>query len=109
MHVDKNLENPSSKAIGYSVPAPEENQQKQRWRRPLDIGVVETEQLDDNTLLIRLLAEKGLAVKMSAHHMVQGRRRREGDHFTAKDYSSLEGPTMKRLYEQGGMTRVCWS
>uniref|UniRef100_A0A0D9XKJ3 Long-chain-alcohol oxidase n=1 Tax=Leersia perrieri TaxID=77586 RepID=A0A0D9XKJ3_9ORYZ len=99
--------------------------------RPLDNGVVETKHLDDNTLL-RSLAEKGLAVKTCSsnarYHTVQcdavvvgsgcgggvaaailasaGYKVvvvEKGDYFTAKDYTSLEGPTMERTYEQGGV------
>ncbi|KAL5224396.1 hypothetical protein ABZP36_011035 [Zizania latifolia] len=99
-------------------------------RRLLDNGVVETKELDDTTLL-RSLAEKGLAVKMnqsSAHHTVRcdvvivgsgcgggvaaavlasaGHKVivvEKGDYFVAKDYSSVEGPTLEHLYEQGGV------
>ncbi|KAL5224744.1 hypothetical protein ABZP36_011383 [Zizania latifolia] len=99
-------------------------------RRPLDNGVVETKELD-NTTLLRSLAEKGLAVKMnqsSAHHTVRcdvvivgsgcgggvaaavlasaGHKVivvEKGDYFVAKDYSSVEGPTLEHLYEQGGV------
>ncbi|KAG8091945.1 hypothetical protein GUJ93_ZPchr0012g19904 [Zizania palustris] len=99
-------------------------------RRPLDNGVVETKELDDTTLL-RSLAEKGLEVNMSqssAHHTVQcdvvivgsgcgggvaaavlasaGHKVivvEKGDYFVAKDYSSVEGPTLEHLYEQGGV------
>nr|AAP54248.2 GMC oxidoreductase family protein, expressed [Oryza sativa Japonica Group] len=145
--VDENLENPSWKAIGYSVPAAEEEPQKEEPTeatptpapatappcRPLDNGVVETKQLDDNALLMSL-AEKGLALKTgasspSAHHhtvlcdaVVVGSGCgggvaaavlasagykvvvvEKGDYFAARDYSSLEGPTMERLYENGGV------
>ncbi|XP_040383908.1 long-chain-alcohol oxidase FAO1-like [Oryza brachyantha] len=137
--MDENSENPCWNAIGYSVPAAEEEPPKEPAEeapapapaaRPLDNGVVETKQLDDNTLL-RSLAEKGLAVKTSAsnaHHTVlcdvvvvgsgcgggvaaavlasAGYKVvvvEKGEYFTAKDYSSLEGPSMERLYEQGGV------
>uniref|UniRef100_A0A0E0M8N3 long-chain-alcohol oxidase n=1 Tax=Oryza punctata TaxID=4537 RepID=A0A0E0M8N3_ORYPU len=141
--VDENSENPSWKAIGYSVPAAEEEPRKEPTEatpapatappcRPLDNGVVETKQLDDNALLMSL-AEKGLALKTgassSAHHhtvlcdvVVVGSGCgggvaaavlasagykvvvvEKGDYFATKDYSSLEGPTMERIYENGGV------
>ncbi|PNT67534.1 long-chain-alcohol oxidase FAO1 isoform X2 [Brachypodium distachyon] len=100
-------------------------------RRPLDKGVVETRELDDAALL-RSLAAKGLTVKPAAsngpHHTVQcdavivgsgcgggvaaavlaaaGHKvvvLEKGDYFAAQDYSSVEGPSMERLYEQGGI------
>ncbi|XP_040384450.1 long-chain-alcohol oxidase FAO2-like isoform X2 [Oryza brachyantha] len=130
--LDEKSNNPTWKAIGYSVqrrerapatPSPSPS------RRPLDDGVVETRRLDDNTLL-RSLVEKGLAVKTSAaaHHTVQcdavivgsgcgggvaaavlaskGFKVvvvEKGDYFAAEDYTSLEGPSMERLYEKGGV------
>jgi len=70
--VDENLENPSWKAIGYSVPAAEEEPRKEEPTEatptPAPAVVVE-----------------------------------KGDYFAARDYSSLEGPTMERLYENGGV------
>uniref|UniRef100_A0A0E0EYU9 Long-chain-alcohol oxidase n=1 Tax=Oryza meridionalis TaxID=40149 RepID=A0A0E0EYU9_9ORYZ len=99
-------------------------------RRPLDIGVVETRALTDTTLL-RSLAAKGLAVRPGAsdeHHTVRcdavivgsgcgggvaaavlasaGYKVvvvEKGDYFTKEDYSSIEGPSMERLFESGGV------
>ncbi|KAL6643107.1 hypothetical protein ACP70R_021288 [Stipagrostis hirtigluma subsp. patula] len=100
-------------------------------RRPLDNGIVETRALDDTTLL-RTLTDKGLAVKpvgaTSTHHTIRcdavivgsgcgggvaaavlasaGHKVvvvEKGDYFTAADYSSVEGPSMERLYEKGGI------
>uniref|UniRef100_A0A0E0M8N2 Long-chain-alcohol oxidase n=1 Tax=Oryza punctata TaxID=4537 RepID=A0A0E0M8N2_ORYPU len=98
-------------------------------RRPLEDGVVETRRMDDNALL-RSLVDKGLAVKTgtAAHHTVQcdavvvgsgcgggvaaavlaskGYKVivvEKGDYFAAEDYTSLEGPSMERLYEKGGV------
>ncbi|KAF6983417.1 hypothetical protein CFC21_001606 [Triticum aestivum] len=98
--------------------------------RPLDNGVVETRELDDATLL-RSLADKGVAVKPATsgdYHAVEcdvvivgsgcgggvaaavlassGHKVlvvEKGDYFTPDDYSSVEGPSMERLYEQGGV------
>uniref|UniRef100_M8AJH5 Glucose-methanol-choline oxidoreductase N-terminal domain-containing protein n=1 Tax=Aegilops tauschii TaxID=37682 RepID=M8AJH5_AEGTA len=98
--------------------------------RPLDSGVVETRELDDAALLTSL-AEKGLAVKPATsgdYHAVEcdvaivgsgcgggvaaavlasaGHKVlvvEKGDYFTPDDYSSVEGPSMERLYEQGGI------
>ncbi|KAM0930648.1 hypothetical protein ACQ4PT_000842 [Festuca glaucescens] len=101
-------------------------------RRSLDKGVVQTRELDDAALL-RSLADKGLAVKPVAsrshsHHTVEcdvvivgsgcgggvaaavlasaGHKVvvvEKGQYFTPDDYSSVEGPSMERLYEQGGI------
>jgi long-chain-alcohol oxidase len=98
--------------------------------RPLDNGVVETRALNDSTLLSSL-ADRGLTVKSGssdAHHTVQcdvvivgsgcgggvaaamlasaGYKVvvvEKGDYFTADDYSSIEGPSMERLFERGGI------
>lgn len=98
--------------------------------RPLDNGVVETRALNDTTLL-RSLADKGLAAKLGSsdtHHTVEcdvvivgsgcgggvaaamlasaGYKVvvvEKGDYYTADDYSSIEGPSMERLFENGGI------
>nr|CAB3499396.1 unnamed protein product [Digitaria exilis] len=98
--------------------------------RPLENGVVETKYLDDTTLL-RPLMDKGLVVKPDAsdhYHTVQcdvvivgsgcgggvaaavlasaGHKVvvvEKGDYFTSEDYTSIEGPSMDRLYEKGGV------
>nr|CAB3499395.1 unnamed protein product [Digitaria exilis] len=99
--------------------------------RPLDAGVVETRLLDNNSLL-RSLVAKGLTVKPSSsdpnHHVIQcdavivgsgcgggvaaavlasaGYKVvvvEKGDYFTAGDYTSIEGPSMERLFERGGI------
>ncbi|XP_062205786.1 long-chain-alcohol oxidase FAO1-like [Phragmites australis] len=135
--LNENSDNPSWKAIGYSVPdvagPPEYGTEAapSPSPRPLDNGVVETRELND-TALLRSLADKGLAVKpagaSSAHHTVQcdavivgsgcgggvaaavlasaGHKVvvvEKGDYFAFEDYSAIEGPSMERLYEKGGI------
>ncbi|PAN46911.1 hypothetical protein PAHAL_9G224100 [Panicum hallii] len=136
--VNKDSDNPSWKAIGYSVPDIDRPHKEDRTEeaapspspRPLDSGVVEARSLNDATLL-RSLSEKGLEVKADvsgAHHTVRcdvvivgsgcgggvaaavlaaaGHKVvvvEKGDYFTAGDYSSIEGPSMERLYEKGGI------
>jgi long-chain-alcohol oxidase len=99
--------------------------------RPLDNGIVETKALDDTALLTSLM-DRGLEVKpdapANAYHTVRcdvvivgsgcgggvaaavlasaGHKVvviEKGDYFTAEDYSSVEGPSMERLYEKGGI------
>jgi long-chain-alcohol oxidase len=99
--------------------------------RPLDNGIVETKALDDTALLTSLM-DRGLEVKphapANAYHTVRcdvvivgsgcgggvaaavlasaGHKvvvTEKGDYFTAEDYSSVEGPSMERLYEKGGI------
>ncbi|PAN46914.1 hypothetical protein PAHAL_9G224200 [Panicum hallii] len=131
--VNENSENPYWKAIGYSVHEQREGQAEAAPSpsRPLDVGVVETRLLNDNALL-RSLVGRGLTVKPAAsdadHHVVQcdavivgsgcgggvaaavlasaGYKVvvvEKGDYFTAADYSSIEGPSMERLFERGGI------
>ncbi|TVU02230.1 hypothetical protein EJB05_52284, partial [Eragrostis curvula] len=129
--VNENSENPYWKAIGYSVEEPREDQTEAAPRsRPLDVGVVETRLLNDNDLL-RSLVGRGVTVKPAAsdaYHTVQcdavivgsgcgggvaaavlasaGYKVvvvEKGDYFTAEDYSSIEGPSMERLFERGGV------
>ncbi|KAL5225286.1 hypothetical protein ABZP36_011925 [Zizania latifolia] len=128
--VNENSENPYWKAIGYRVEEQRKDRTESAPSRPLDNGVVETRALTDATLLWSLAA-KGLAVKSGAseaHHTVQcdavivgsgcgggvaaavlasaGYKVvvvEKGDYFTAEDYSSIEGPSMERLFENGGI------
>ena len=138
MQINENSDdNPSWKAIGYSVPHGEEETREDETEaapspRPLDNGIVETKALDDTALLTSLMA-RGLEVKpaappANAYHTVRcdvvivgsgcgggvaaavlasaGHKVvviEKGDYFTAEDYSSVEGPSMERLYEKGGI------
>jgi long-chain-alcohol oxidase len=98
--------------------------------RPLDVGVVET-RLRNNNALLRSLERRGVTVKPAAsdaYHTVQcdavivgsgcgggvaaavlasaGYKVvvvEKGDYFTTEDYSSIEGPSMERLFERGGI------
>nr|XP_045090335.1 long-chain-alcohol oxidase FAO1-like [Aegilops tauschii subsp. strangulata] len=128
--VDENYDNPSWKAIGYGVKKVEEQWQKRPRRpRPLDKGVLNTKELNDQTFL-RSVTEKGLAVKpgTNQYHTVEcdvviagsgcgggvaaavlasaGLKVvvvEKGDYFIADDYSGIEGPSMEQLYENGGI------
>ncbi|XP_020159463.1 long-chain-alcohol oxidase FAO2 [Aegilops tauschii subsp. strangulata] len=128
---DENSENPHWRAIGYSPATDEapEQEEQANTKRPLDDGVVETIHHTDASLPIRL-AEKGLAVTEDAARNVcriecdvvivgsgcgggvaaavlAGAGHKvvvieKGNYFTARDYTSIEGPSMSQLYEYGG-------
>ncbi|KAG0491730.1 hypothetical protein HPP92_004773 [Vanilla planifolia] len=121
-------ENPSWKAIGYNKHLIEEPKDLPMGR-PLDKGIIETDQLNDSSLLSALI-EKGLEVTAdplenlysiecdavvvgsgcgggvaaavlakSGHKVIVLEK---GNYFTSEDYTSLEGPSMDQLYESGG-------
>ncbi|XP_054804990.1 long-chain-alcohol oxidase FAO1-like [Prosopis cineraria] len=128
--VDENGDNPAWKAIGYEVPADDGTPSNDSDTRPLQKGIIETICESDSTLQ-QSLAEKGLHVTLdsrsntlrvkcdvvivgsgsgggvaaaalsSAGHKVVVIEK--GNYFTAKDYSSLEGPSMDQMYETGGI------
>ncbi|KAJ3682364.1 hypothetical protein LUZ60_014937 [Juncus effusus] len=59
--INENLENPSWKAIGYTLPKPEETQKEEQQgdtqkatQRPLDQGLIESRNLTDSTLIKEL-------------------------------------------------------
>uniref|UniRef100_A0A0D9XKJ4 Long-chain-alcohol oxidase n=1 Tax=Leersia perrieri TaxID=77586 RepID=A0A0D9XKJ4_9ORYZ len=114
-----------------SPPSPSPSPSPPPPPRPLENGIVETRLLTDTTLL-RSLTAKGLAVTPAsasdAHHTVRcdavivgsgcgggvaaavlasaGYKViviEKGDYFVADDYSSIEGPSMERLFENGGI------
>ncbi|KAL9277100.1 hypothetical protein ACSQ67_025351 [Phaseolus vulgaris] len=127
--VDENGDNPAWKAIGYEV-SDNEKQNNVSNNRPLEKGTIETMHESDSTLQ-QSLAKKGLnvtldfksnilkvkcdavvvgsgcgggvaaAVLSSAGHKVVVLEK--GNYFSPQDYSSLEGPSMKQLYETGGI------
>ncbi|KAK4266176.1 hypothetical protein QN277_027136 [Acacia crassicarpa] len=129
--VDENGENPAWKAIGYEVPGDEEKPRIDTNVRPLQKGIVETIYYESDSTLQQSLVEKGLHVTVdsrrktlrvkcdvvivgsgsgggvaaatlaSAGHKVVVIEK--GNYFTAKDYSSLEGPSMDHMYETGGI------
>jgi len=129
LQVDENGDNPAWKAIGYEV-SDDEKQNNVSNNRPLEKGTIETMYESDSTLQ-QSLAKKGLnvtldiksnilkvkcdavvvgsgcgggvaaAVLSSAGHKVVVLEK--GNYFAPQDYSSLEGPSTKQLYETGGI------
>ncbi|EPS58840.1 hypothetical protein M569_15969, partial [Genlisea aurea] len=128
--VDENSQNPAWKAIGYEVDDPGRRCKKSDGRRPLERGIVEG-RLETESSFVDSLAEKGLtatpserenayrvecdavvvgsgcgggvaaAVLARAGHKVVVLEK--GDYFAADDYSGLEGPSLRQLYESGGV------
>ncbi|KAL5542311.1 hypothetical protein UlMin_010021 [Ulmus minor] len=127
--VDENNENPSWEAIGYHIES-DENLPEVPKERPLDKGMVETMYETDSTFL-ESLAEKGLSVTEDVEKKIykikcdvvivgsgcgggvaaallssSGQKvivLEKGNYFTAKDYTSLEGPSNDEMYESGGI------
>ncbi|XP_072962838.1 long-chain-alcohol oxidase FAO2-like [Typha angustifolia] len=127
---DESSENPSWKAIGYSLPNDEEEPVGNKTERPLDKGIIET-MTQNETSFLQSLADKGLrvtldlkenlykiqcdavivgsgcgggvaaAVLASAGHKVVVIEK--GNYFTSKDYTSIEGPSIEQLFEAGGL------
>ncbi|KAK9733775.1 hypothetical protein RND81_04G091400 [Saponaria officinalis] len=127
---DDNSENPAWEAIGYNVDTRESSVDPQLDERPLQKGVIECANLSDSTL-VQSLEQKGLQVmehrdqntlKITCDVVIVGSGCgggvaaailaeaglkviviEKGDYFTSRDYSSLEGPSMDRLYLSGGI------
>ncbi|XAR57449.1 Long-chain-alcohol oxidase [Bertholletia excelsa] len=127
--VGENSENPAWEAIGYR-PDTTATPTKEQKKRPLQKGLVETMYEDDSSL-VHSLEQKGLrvtgdpenklckikcdvvvvgsgcgggvaaAVLASSGHKVVVLEK--GNYFHGADYSSLEGPSLNQLYEQGGV------
>ncbi|KAK1390679.1 Long-chain-alcohol oxidase [Heracleum sosnowskyi] len=129
-HVNENSENRVWKAIGYNVDNLEEKF-SEKEARPLDKGMVETIYETDSSF-VDSLTQKGLTVtkdpelgdtyKITCDVVIVGSGcgggvaasvlarsgykvvvLEKGNYFTKNDYSSLEGPSMTQLYENGGI------
>ncbi|XP_052191604.1 long-chain-alcohol oxidase FAO1 [Diospyros lotus] len=127
--VGENLDNPTWEAMGYQVDSAE-NLPKDQKERPLQKGLVETIHENESTL-VHFLKQKGLVVtenpeeniyKIKCDVVIVGSGSggavaagvlaksgkkvvvlEKGNYFHSTDYSSLEGPSMNQLYEQGGI------
>ncbi|KAJ6351407.1 hypothetical protein OIU78_007343 [Salix suchowensis] len=127
--VDQNGDNPAWEAMEYYV-STDENPDQVPKERPLQKGLIGTNQETDSTLL-HLLKEKGLEVTQdprknlckikcdvviigsgcgggvaAAVLAASGQKvlvLEKGNYFIASDYSGLEGPSMAQLYESGGL------
>ncbi|KAJ4774270.1 Long-chain-alcohol oxidase [Rhynchospora pubera] len=124
-------ENPHWKALGYTLPSiQEETAAPTTADRPLNKGLIESVTLDDKSLL-QEFASKGLQVTQDAKsnlYRIQcdavivgsgcgggvaaavlaknGYKVivvEKGNYFTSKDYTLVEGPSMKEMYESGGI------
>lgn len=127
LQIVENSQNPSWKAIGYSVNK-REKFIKSPKERPLEKGIIETMNKTDSTL-IESLTKKGIEVTDdAAHHKIKcdvvivgsgcgggvaaanlaqsGQKvlvLEKGNYFVPEEYSLLEGPSMNELYESGGI------
>ncbi|CAL0328920.1 unnamed protein product [Lupinus luteus] len=127
--VDENGVNPAWDAIGYVVSTNKKLTNGSN-KRPLERGVIETMHESDSTLQ-QSLVNKGLNVtldsknnilKIKCDALVIGSGSgggvaasvlssagfkvvvvEKGNYFVPQDYSSLEGPSMNQLYENGGI------
>ncbi|CAH9131048.1 unnamed protein product, partial [Cuscuta epithymum] len=130
--VGEDSKNPAWEAMGYQVDNYAENlsQKKSEEERPLQMGIVETENENESTLVNSLL-QKGLKATKDpiqnhiniecdvvivgsgcggavAAAILAGSGQKvlvleKGNYFTKSDYSSLEGPSLNELYENGGI------
>jgi long-chain-alcohol oxidase len=128
LQVDEKGDNPAWEAIEYNA-GTDENPDQVPKERPLQKGLIDTNQETDSTLL-HSLKEKGLRVtqdprknlyKIKCDVVIVGSGcgggvaaavlaasgqkvfvLEKGNYFTATDYSGLEGPSMDQLYESGG-------
>ncbi|KAK6914112.1 Glucose-methanol-choline oxidoreductase, C-terminal [Dillenia turbinata] len=131
--VGENSNSPTWEAIGYHADT-RENPPIHQKERPLQKGIAETIYETDSTL-VQSLRKKGLEVtedagqnlyKIKCDAVIVGSGCgggvaaavlassglkviviEKGNYYTWSDYSSLEGPSMRQLYESGGiMTTV---
>ncbi|KAJ6323856.1 hypothetical protein OIU76_011202 [Salix suchowensis] len=126
--VDEKGDNPAWEAIEYHA-GTDENPGQVPKERPLQKGLIDTNQETDSTLL-HSLKERGLEVsqdprknlyKIKCDVVIVGSGcgggvaaavlaasglkvfvLEKGNYYTATDYSALEGPSMDQLYESGG-------
>ncbi|RAL38357.1 hypothetical protein DM860_002335 [Cuscuta australis] len=129
--VGEDSKNPTWEAMGYKVDDNEDlSNRPEEEGRPLEKGIVETRNENETTLLNSLL-QKGLTATEDhkenriniecdvvivgsgcggavAAAVLAGSGQKvvvldKGNYFTKSDYSSLEGPSMNELYENGGI------
>ncbi|KAH6809029.1 fatty alcohol oxidase 3 [Perilla frutescens var. frutescens] len=128
--VGEDSRNPVWKAIGYEVDKDDEKPSSLPKDRPLEKGIVEIMHESDSSLA-KSLAQKGLNVTENARkntHTIKcdvvivgsgcgggvaaanlasaGLKvivLEKGNYFTREDYSALEGPSLRELYESGGI------
>uniref|UniRef100_A0A7N0USL9 Long-chain-alcohol oxidase n=1 Tax=Kalanchoe fedtschenkoi TaxID=63787 RepID=A0A7N0USL9_KALFE len=130
--ITENSENPTWKGIGYHVDSPSHSESEpcNRKERPLDKGIVESNKETDHTFM-EALTEKGIQVSVdhdknlyaiscdvvivgsgcgggvaAAVLAASGQKvivLEKGDYFSTKDYSSLEGPSLRQMYESSGL------
>ncbi|KAI8011913.1 Long-chain-alcohol oxidase FAO1 [Camellia lanceoleosa] len=129
--VGENFDNPAWEAMGYQPDITENLSNDQKEERPLQKGLVETIHETNDSTLLHSLTQKGLKVtedpkqdlyKIKCDVVIVGSGcgggvaaavlassgqkvvvLEKGNYFTKSDYSSLEGPSMSQLYEQGGI------
>ncbi|WOG81736.1 hypothetical protein DCAR_0100887 [Daucus carota subsp. sativus] len=127
---DENYKNRTLESIGYRVNKEDKNLNKTKKERPLERGIIEMSCADDSTL-INSLVSKGLEVKKDVEDNVYRVKcdvvvvgsgsgggvaaavlanpglkvlvLEKGEYFVPEDYSCLEGPSMRELYESGGL------
>ncbi|KAL1535680.1 long-chain-alcohol oxidase [Salvia divinorum] len=125
--VGEDSTNPAWKAIGYEVDEDEKSSSFFPKERPLEKGIIETRDETDFSFP-NSVAEKGLKVtadkvcKIECDVVIVGSGcgggvaaanlaskglkvvvLEKGNYYTSRDYSALEGPSMKELYESGGV------
>ncbi|KAI3449802.1 hypothetical protein Pfo_006467 [Paulownia fortunei] len=126
---DEKSQNPAWEAIGYHVEAVESSVELQK-ERPLDKGIIETENQTELTLKESLIQKGlqvtenpknntlnikcdvvivgsgcggGVAAAVLANAGLKVLVLEKGHYFVPEDYSGLEGPSMSELYASGGI------